>query len=497
MSSYTISDAIKLTDTINTNNYVFTINNNSLNIYSSLTSNAFILDPNSNITTNAYFNGVLAESHASRHQPGGLDPIPTAAAVNVVNSVSAVGVATSLARSDHIHAHSALAGGNLHLTANSSTSGFMSSTDKGQFSNATTLATANTLALRDPSDASSSFSNIIIKENTSNLFITLNTSPNISANYSIILPIDTGTSNQILLNQTNSQSVWSNSPWPNLTQRGDMIVRGTSNLEVLSVPQPPISNGANINYLLETNTNAFPTWRFPPFDVKTGYSELTDFTGSTAPFSETNWRTSVTTSTVVADSFPLSNIGNPIGVVAMSVNVTGATILLTKGTASGTNTMSFAANSTVFFEVATSTENFNATAGSTIVYDLGFGNARAFNVPATQFVMFRYPGATGSGSTSPLQFLTSNGSGTTTQNLANIAANTWVKLKFIVYGQTRLDAYINDVLTYTQTPLTNFPAETTRLSPFINFRRAGSVNKNAFVDYIHWGQFFNGTGRYP
>lgn len=498
MTSYVISDYINLTSESNiSNNYIFTATNNLFTLNFNTLPNNLNLDQNTNITTNAAFNGVFVQSHASRHQPGGADPLPTASAVDVVNFTNSVGSATSFARSDHQHAHSSLTGANLHAVANSTTNGFMSSTDKILFSNATTLATPNTLALRDPTDASTAFGNIVISNSSANKTQSLNVNTSITGNYTIILPIDSGTTNQVLLNQANSQSYWSNSPYPTLSQTGDMIAMGNSGLQALSVPQPPVSAGANINYLLESNTLTHPTWTLPPFNVKTGYVELTDFTGSTAPFGETNWRTSVTTSTVVADNLPAANIGNPIGCVSLSVNVTGATILLTKGTANGTNTMSFAANSTVFFEVATSTENFNATAGSTIIYDLGFGNPRAFNVPATQFVMFRYPGATGSGTTSPLQFLTSNSVGTTTANLGNIAANTWVKLKFIVYGQTRLDAYINDVLTYTQTPLSNFPAETTRLSPFINLRRAGSVNKNAIVDYVHWGQFFNSSGRFP
>jgi hypothetical protein len=64
----------------------------------------------------------------------------------------------------------------------------------------------------------------------------------------------------------------------------------------------------------------------------------------------------------------------------------------------------------------------------------------------------------------------------------------------VVYGLTQLMAYINDTLVYTQNPLTNFPS-TTRLSPYMNIRRAGAVNKSAVIDYFHWGQFFQ-NGRY-
>lgn len=47
-------------------------------------------------------NGVVVEAHASRHQPGGADAIPTATAVSIASS-NAEGTSTSLARADHTH----------------------------------------------------------------------------------------------------------------------------------------------------------------------------------------------------------------------------------------------------------------------------------------------------------------------------------------------------------------------------------------------------------
>lgn len=47
-------------------------------------------------------NGVVVEAHASRHQPGGADAIPTATAVSIA-SANAEGTSTSLARADHTH----------------------------------------------------------------------------------------------------------------------------------------------------------------------------------------------------------------------------------------------------------------------------------------------------------------------------------------------------------------------------------------------------------
>lgn len=55
-------------------------------------------------TLDTTVNNVVVEAHAARHQPGGADAIPTAApAATGVSTASAVGTATSLARSDHSH----------------------------------------------------------------------------------------------------------------------------------------------------------------------------------------------------------------------------------------------------------------------------------------------------------------------------------------------------------------------------------------------------------
>ena len=61
------------------------------------------LDLNSNTIINVLsVNGVTVQSHASRHQPGGADAIPTATAVSIA-SANAEGSSTSLARADHAH----------------------------------------------------------------------------------------------------------------------------------------------------------------------------------------------------------------------------------------------------------------------------------------------------------------------------------------------------------------------------------------------------------
>ncbi len=94
------------------------------------------------------FNGVDITSHASRHAPGGADAIPTGVPVNI-GSVNAQGIASSLARSDHIHAHGAQTDPSMHAVATGSAHGFMSSNDKSKLDAATAINNVSTLVQRD------------------------------------------------------------------------------------------------------------------------------------------------------------------------------------------------------------------------------------------------------------------------------------------------------------------------------------------------------------
>lgn len=68
-----------------------------------------------------------------------------------VAAAGAVGVGTTLARADHVHAHGLQAGGSLHADATQIASGFMSGADKTILDNAVATATASTLCMRDGS----------------------------------------------------------------------------------------------------------------------------------------------------------------------------------------------------------------------------------------------------------------------------------------------------------------------------------------------------------
>jgi hypothetical protein len=56
--------------------------------------------------------------------------VTTAAAITLTDSTNAEGTATTLARSDHTHSHGARGGGTLHAAATGAVNGFMSAADK-------------------------------------------------------------------------------------------------------------------------------------------------------------------------------------------------------------------------------------------------------------------------------------------------------------------------------------------------------------------------------
>jgi hypothetical protein len=115
------------------------------------------------ITSVGLVDGVTVSAHASRHNPGGIDALATAAPVALlvgvaasqgsaaslarsdhqhgvaagpafsVGSTSSSGSASTVSRSDHVHGHGVQTDGTFHAAATGSVSGFMSSTDKSRF----------------------------------------------------------------------------------------------------------------------------------------------------------------------------------------------------------------------------------------------------------------------------------------------------------------------------------------------------------------------------
>ena len=99
---------------------------------------------NNVVINSGLINGINIGSHASRHVPGGLDPLPTFSAIEISDSSVSEGGSSFFARSDHVHSHGARGGGNLHALATTTTAGFLSPSEKTLLQN---VGTANGLAL--------------------------------------------------------------------------------------------------------------------------------------------------------------------------------------------------------------------------------------------------------------------------------------------------------------------------------------------------------------
>jgi hypothetical protein len=193
------------------------------------------LDMDSNNIVNAgTINGVSAQTHSTRHLPNGADPLNTAAPISISDSNSE-GIANSFARSDHQHAHGVHSGGTTHSVADSTTAGFMSSTDKNyldslpsQLNTKSSLSGATfTGAVNATSLSATTLSGGTILSGSTNL-------------YSIFAPIGT----------IGSGGVQSVRPGSNIT------TGGTAESPIINIVDSPSFNGLNAsgNTILNATT---------------------------------------------------------------------------------------------------------------------------------------------------------------------------------------------------------------------------------------------------
>lgn len=151
--------------------------------------------------------GVIVHAHASRHVPGGADPLPTAAPVTISGLTNAEGVAGTFARADHLHAHGAQTDPTLHAVATGSVNGFMSAADKTFLDAATSLDSVNTLVERS---ASGTFQcrGVSLYDSLGatgvNLAAATGTTP-----YTLTFPGNDGSANQVLLTDGSGVTSWS------------------------------------------------------------------------------------------------------------------------------------------------------------------------------------------------------------------------------------------------------------------------------------------------
>lgn len=436
------------------------------------------------ITNAGTYNGVTVQAHASRHQPGGADPIPTDVAVTITDFTNAEGVSSFLTRSDHTHAHGVRGGGNLHAVATTIANGFMSATDKVILDAATSLRTANTIAERDAT-GQIQFSNVQLLNN-SNFITNLVPSSLTTANYSFILPNSVGSVGQILTSNGVSGTLWTNNsvfvdPTSNV---GDLLVRGSSALQSLFVPLPNTApSGANLSYSFITSNVRFPTWSLPPYDPLSTFVEIEDFTSSVSPFTNTGYRSQVASSATLTAARPVVNPGDPLGCIRLSLPANIGIAVLTKNATSGaTTSILLTSTSTVFFEIAIHADAIDQF-GTTL--EIGFSNNSTTASP-TQMIGFLVPG---SGTANiPIQAIVRNTT-SATQTIATVSTNQWVVLKFILYGLTVLQTFVNGTLVPNTLSLALLP--TTNISPFVRFARTIGTTRNVHIDFIRWGKFWS------
>lgn len=121
--------------------------------------NDIIMNGNA-ITSAGLLNGVSLNSHASRHNPGGADPLYTGTILpNSIGTTNFGGTATELAPVDHVHAHGIQSTSTHHSLATLTSPGFIGITHSTYFITATNGAVPNTLVLRD-SNSDSAFGKV-------------------------------------------------------------------------------------------------------------------------------------------------------------------------------------------------------------------------------------------------------------------------------------------------------------------------------------------------
>jgi len=91
--------------------------------------------------------GVDITAHASRHVPGGADPLPTATPVSI-SSANSLGTLASFSRSDHVHNHGAQTDPTQHALASAIAAGFMSASDFSKLASSTDINTVSTIVQR-------------------------------------------------------------------------------------------------------------------------------------------------------------------------------------------------------------------------------------------------------------------------------------------------------------------------------------------------------------
>lgn len=144
---------------------------------------------------------IILSSISTRLVPGGQDPLPTAAPVDI-STANNIGVAASFSRSDHVHSHGDLPGLTLHALATGSGAGFMSAGDFTLLGTSTSTPTANALTMYDASSSLNTVNinvdNDIVMGTGTVATVTLSTNPSTSVDQTLVLPESAGAAGTFL-----------------------------------------------------------------------------------------------------------------------------------------------------------------------------------------------------------------------------------------------------------------------------------------------------------
>jgi hypothetical protein len=432
-----------------------------------------------NITTAGTVNGVTVEAHASRHLPGGADPLTTAAPITISTSNS-IGIANSFSRSDHLHSHGAQTDPTLHAISTTIANGFMSSTDKTKLDNSTSSATINTLALRD-GNGELDVRRLGVFNNTSG-FKLIFVSPAVAADYIYTLPLTDGTSGYVLSTNGSGTMSWVNTSGFSdpTTTIGDIIYRNPVN----AVARLPI--GSQGQYLRSLDSNL--TYQDDVIPIReTRFFD--DFNGGASPFGDSNWllstisggatitsvNSNIAAATVTSGEVSLNTGNNNAGSVTISKN------LLALRFSQGPFTYECAVLVPTLPSVA---QNF--------LLRIGFGNAVNAAVP-TNGIWFEHT----SNPSTVWTLKAANGATTTTVTATTVLTNQWMVLGLTVNTSgTSVSYFVNGVNIGTIT--TNIPiSNTTKCGPILTITKtAGTTTRALIVDYVKYNYQITSPGRY-
>jgi pectin methylesterase-like acyl-CoA thioesterase len=421
--------------------------------------------------------GVDVSAHASRHLPGGADPLATATPVTI-STVNAEGVAISFARSDHLHSHGNQPGGALHASATPVASGFMSSADKTRLDAATDQSTSNTLASRD-AGGNSSFVQIHYDNAGKTQAVSMQAPAALASSYTLTLPPDMGTNNYVLTTDGAGVTSWqqqSSGFSDPMTTAGDMIYRNISNVT------SRLPRGSPGDFL-QINTTNNVAWQRSYASSKSIVSLFDDFRGGQIPYGDTNW------------GYIINGAGANISIATVSGNWLGA-ITLFRGTNGGTsysiikkaNSVRLGAGSLIS-EFAVNIGNNLPSTGQNYTLRVGFCDQGTTNLAPTNGCWFEL-----NNENQPNFVLYSSAGATTTTVVTATSAteNTWFTFRIDVTTGSVITYYINDVSVGNIS--TNVPASSQPIAPFGQIVNVGGVQNREFsIDYFSYTHVLTGA----